>query len=101
MLFEILNQAQFFYNRIFAVTFDENYAGGKTTEVTVALGETVEEPADPTRSGYDFKGWYTADGEAFDFNAAIEAGAKTVTLCDTAGTMLPGEFARFVKELYD
>ncbi len=31
---------------------------------------------------------------------AIEAGAKTVTLCDTAGTMLPSEFAAFVKAQY-
>ena len=33
-------------------------------------------------------------------NAAIEAGAGTVTLCDTAGTMLPSEFADFVKYQY-
>ena len=32
--------------------------------------------------------------------AAMEAGATTVTLCDTAGTMLPAEFAAFVTELY-
>ena len=32
---------------------------------------------------------------------AIEAGAKTVTLCDTAGAMLPTEFAEFVKSQYD
>ena len=32
--------------------------------------------------------------------AAIAAGATTVTVCDTAGSMLPAEFARFVKELY-
>ena len=31
--------------------------------------------------------------------AAVEAGATTVTLCDTAGTMLPTEFAAFIKEL--
>ena len=29
--------------------------------------------------------------------AAVEAGAKTVTVCDTAGTMLPDEFAAFVE----
>ncbi len=34
-------------------------------------------------------------------NAAIEAGATTVTLCDTAGTMLPSEFAEFIKEQYE
>ena len=32
--------------------------------------------------------------------AAIEAGAATVTVCDTAGNMLPGEFADFVRSLY-
>ncbi|MBQ8881499.1 MAG: hypothetical protein IJ030_04950 [Oscillospiraceae bacterium] len=31
--------------------------------------------------------------------AAVEAGATTVTLCDTAGTMLPSEFAAFIEEL--
>ena len=33
--------------------------------------------------------------------AAIEAGAATVTVCDTAGFMLPAEFAQFIKELYE
>ena len=32
---------------------------------------------------------------------AISAGASTVTLCDTAGTMLPSEFAEFIKEQYE
>ena len=32
---------------------------------------------------------------------AIEAGAATVTLCDTAGTMLPNEFADFVRRQYE
>ena len=32
---------------------------------------------------------------------AIAAGATTVTLCDTAGDMLPEEFADFVAELYE
>ena len=33
--------------------------------------------------------------------AAIAAGAKTVTVCDTAGTMLPDEFAAFITGIYD
>ena len=33
--------------------------------------------------------------------AAIAAGATTVTLCDTAGSMLPAEFAQFIKGLYE
>lgn len=32
--------------------------------------------------------------------AAIDAGAKTVTLCDTAGAMLPGEFGAFLRGIY-
>lgn len=32
-------------------------------------------------------------------SAAVDAGATTVTLCDTAGTMMPDEFAAFVGEV--
>ena len=32
--------------------------------------------------------------------AAIESGAKTVTVCDTAGAMLPNEFSAFIRDLY-
>ena len=32
--------------------------------------------------------------------AAIESGAKTVTVCDTAGAMLPNEFTAFLRALY-
>ena len=33
--------------------------------------------------------------------AAIANGAKTVTVCDTAGALLPTEFASLIKELYE
>ena len=33
--------------------------------------------------------------------AAIEAGAATVTLCDTAGAMLPDEFTAFIEQIYE
>ncbi len=32
--------------------------------------------------------------------AAVEAGAATVTVCDSAGTMLPDEFSAFIADLY-
>ena len=32
---------------------------------------------------------------------AIAAGATTVTVCDTAGSMLPAEFGKFIKDLYE
>jgi len=34
-------------------------------------------------------------------STAIEQGAATVTVCDTAGTMMPGEFTAFLQELYE
>ena len=45
----------------------------------------------------------TRSDPAFLYEAvrtAIAAGAKTVTVCDTAGAMLPNEFTAFLRELY-
>ena len=45
----------------------------------------------------------TRSDPAFLFEAvrtAIQAGAKTVTVCDTAGAMLPNEFTAFIRSLY-
>ena len=45
----------------------------------------------------------TRSDTAFLYDAvrtAIEAGAKTVTVCDTAGAMLPNEFTAFIRALY-
>ena len=47
---------------------------------------------DATRSEPEFLGQVIA--------AAIEAGASTVTVMDSAGTMLPNEFSAFINELY-
>ncbi len=43
-----------------------------------------------------------ADGDFLikALETAISAGAVTVTLCDTAGTMLPSEFTAFIQRLY-
>ena len=45
----------------------------------------------------------TRSDPAFLYEAvrtAISSGAKTVTVCDTAGAMLPNEFTAFLRELY-
>ncbi len=47
---------------------------------------------DATRA--DFK--YLCDA----IKIAIDAGATTVTVCDTAGVMLPDEFGRFIGDIY-
>ena len=46
----------------------------------------------------------TRSDPAFLYDAvrtAIDAGAKTVTICDTAGAMLPNEFTAFIRSLYE
>lgn len=66
-----------------------------TDLVTKALSlcEDVEfSAADATRSEESFL--------ISALNAATSAGAKTVTVCDTAGVMLPDEFAAFIGRLY-
>ena len=66
----------------------------KTVAACRAICSDVEFVAgDATRSESDF----LADA----IRAAIEAGATTVTLCDTAGVMLPSEFAAFIRRQYE
>lgn len=61
----------------YTVTFDAN--GGSAVEnVTVSYRETVTEPAEPTWEGHAFLGWYTEDGELYDFNAPV-TGDLTLT----------------------
>lgn len=59
-----------------------------------SLCDDVEFSAvDATRSERDFL--------CSVIDTAIQAGATTVTLCDTAGTMLPDEFGKFVTDIYE
>ena len=58
-----------------AVSFDT--AGGSYVETQViGAGEKATKPADPTREGYTFGGWYTDStyGTEFDFSIAVNAG---------------------------
>lgn len=65
-----------------------------TVSACRALCNDVEFVAgDATRSESDFL--------AKAIEAAISAGATTVTLCDTAGEMLPSEFAAFIRGQYE
>lgn len=54
------------------VTFD--YQNGAPSDVrTVTEGDTISQPDNPTRSGYDFQGWVGIDGSTFDFTQPITA----------------------------
>jgi len=62
-------------NQTFTVTFDSN-DGVNVTSVEVYDGQMVSKPANPTRSGYTFLGWYL-DEKEFDFSSKI---TKNITL---------------------
>ena len=55
----------------YTVTFDSK-GGTAVPAQTVKEGEKADEPADPTRSGYTFQGWYL-NGEKYDFNTPVTA----------------------------
>ena len=57
----------------YTVTFD-SCGGSEVNAVTVTAGEVVSKPADPTREGYTFQGWYLDEActQAYDFSMPVE-----------------------------
>lgn len=56
----------------YTVKFDSQ-GGTPVASVSVEKGKTLSKPADPTREGYTFTGWYTdsAATKAYDFSAQV------------------------------
>lgn len=58
------------------VTFDSK-GGSFVAAQTVHSGHLATEPVRPEKAGYNFVGWYTQDGKAFDFTTPI---TESITL---------------------
>ena len=59
----------------YTVSFDSN-GGSYVSSQTVVSGSYASRPANPTRSGYTFDGWYYS-GTPYNFNSAVN---KNITL---------------------
>ena len=63
------------------VTFDSNQGTAVDSQL-VAVGGKVAKPADPTKKGYTFSGWFTDKDctKAYDFDAAVDNTQPEFTL---------------------
>lgn len=60
----------------YTVTFDSS-GGGTIASQSVEDGKVATEPADPTKEGYTFFGWYDETGKLYDFTNIV---SKNTTL---------------------
>jgi uncharacterized repeat protein (TIGR02543 family) len=59
----------------YTVTFD-SVDGSSVASQNVEEGKLATEPADPTKEGFTFFGWYDENGILYDFNTVISKDTK-------------------------
>lgn len=88
------------------VTFDLNGGSGSIPTQTVAYGGRASRPTDPTKVGYDFKGW-TLDNRTYNFTDSVTrsitlratwaAKIMTVNFNSDGGTEVPSKTVEYNK----
>lgn len=60
------------WTQVYTISFDLNYEGAESVVQTIERGAAIEQPEDPVRSGFAFKGWFTSaeGGAQYNFNTA-------------------------------
>jgi uncharacterized repeat protein (TIGR02543 family) len=62
--------------QVYTVTFDSG-GGSAVDDQSIAYGDSATQPETPTRTGYDFTGWFV-NGESYDFGSPV-SGALALT----------------------
>lgn len=67
------------WNELFRVTFDVNGGSLEVKDTLVEKDGTVKDPGNPTKKGYDFKGWYKrGDTEEYKFTDQVSSNLELV-----------------------
>ncbi|MFC5470370.1 InlB B-repeat-containing protein [Cohnella suwonensis] len=64
----------------YTVTFDSKEGSAVASATGIVSGATVTKPADPTRAGYTFSGWYKDEGYATAWNFITDTVSANTTL---------------------
>lgn len=81
----------------YTVTFELNYSGAPAASVVkVKDGEKVSRPADPSRSGYKFDGWYL-DSQEYNFDEPVKANLTLSARWSSTDTPVVKENLTFIE----
>ena len=87
---------------VYTVNFDSK-GGSDVASQAIVDGQTVVKPADPTRGGYTFAGWYSDESctTSYDFANAVTADITLYAKWDPNTTpVAPGDTVRYIVEHY-